>query len=75
MANDINGGVWQLENRSTLNNSTFINVTGLSSGTAYNFSVVAVIQAGQVVARSVESMPLKDIQTTATTGMTCSCKF
>ena len=71
-SNDI-GGAQHLENRSTLDSSTFINVTGLSSGTTYNFSVVAVIQAGQVVARSVESMPLEDIQTSATAGMTCSC--
>ena len=69
VANDIGGGAQHLE---TLDNSTFFNVTGLSSGTTYNFSVVAVIEAGQVVARGVESEPLEDIQTTATAGMTCS---
>ena len=48
---------------STPNNNTFINVTGLNPGTTYNFSVVAVIQAGEVVTRSEESAPLKDIGT------------
>ena len=48
---------------STLDNNTFINVTGLDPGTTYNFSVVAVIQAGEVVTRSEESAPLKDIGT------------
>ena len=59
-------GVVQL---STSDNNTFINVTGLSSGTMYNFSIVAVIQAGEVVARSEESVPLEDIGTTTTSGM------
>ena len=61
------GGVRQ--NRSTLDNSTSINVTGLNPSTIYNFSVVAVIEAGEVVARSEESEHLKDIRTTAIIGM------
>ena len=53
---------------STPGNDTFFNVTGLDPGTTYNFSVVAMIQAGEVVTRSEESAPLKDIGTT-TAGM------
>lgn len=60
------GGVQLVQNRSTLDNSTFINVTGLIHSTTYNFSVVAVIEAGEVVARSEESAVLEDIGTTAT---------
>lgn len=54
---------------STPDNNTFINVTGLNSGTKYNFSILAVIEAGEVVARSEESAPLEDIGTTAIIGM------
>ena len=54
-------------NMSTPDNRTFVNVTNLDPGTTYSFSVVAVIQAGEVVARGVESEPLRDIMT-ATTG-------
>ena len=67
----VENGVIHVQTRSTLDNSTFINVTGLNSSTTYNFSVVAVIEAGEVVARSEESEHLKDIRTTATIGMTC----
>ena len=55
-------------NMSTPDNNTFVNVTNLLPGTTYNFTVVAVIEAGDVIARSVESVPFDDI-TTATTGM------
>ena len=62
------GGVHKI-NTPTPNNSTFINVTRLLPGTAYNFTLVSVIQqAGEVVARSVESVPLGYI-TTATIVM------
>ena len=62
-------GVIGIQTRSMLDNSTFINVTGLNPSTTYNFSVVAVIEAGEVVARSEESEHLKDIRTTAVIGM------
>ena len=65
----IDVGAAQQENRSTLDNSTFINVTGLSPDTTYNFSIVAVIEAGEVVARSDRSAVLEDIRTTAAIGM------
>ena len=61
------GGVRQ--NRSTLDNSTSINVTSLNPSAMYNFSVVAVIEAGEVVARSEESEHLKNIRITAIIGM------
>ena len=48
---------------STPNNNTFINVTDLSPGTAYNFTVVAVIEVGEVVARGAESTSLDNIMT------------
>ena len=64
------GGIRLVQNRSTLDNSTSINVTGLNPGTTYNVSVVAVIEAGEVVARSKESAVLNDIGTTAIIGMT-----
>ena len=63
------GGIQLVQNRSTLDNTTFINVTGLNPSTIYNFSVVAVIEAGEVVARSKESAVLKDIGTIAIIGM------
>ena len=53
-------------NTSTRDNRTFINITNLDPGTTYNFSVVAVIEAGEVVARGVESESLGDIMTTTT---------
>ena len=55
-------------NMSTSDNNTFVNVTGLDPGTTYDFSVVAVIEAGDVITRGIESTPLEDIMTT-TTGM------
>ena len=55
-------------NMSTTDNRTLLNVTNLDPGTTYNFSVVAVIEAGEVVARGVESESLGDIMT-ATTGV------
>ena len=55
-------------NTSTRDNRTFINITNLDPGILYNFSVVAVIEAGGVVARGVESESLGDIMT-ATTGV------
>ena len=48
---------------STPNSNTFVNVTDLIPGTAYNFTVVAVIEAGEVVARGVESASLNDVMT------------
>ena len=48
---------------STLNNNTLVNVTDLLPGTMYNLTVVAVIEAGEVVTRGVESVPLGDIIT------------
>ena len=66
IARDV-GGV-HLLNTSKLDNSTIIRVAGLLRGTTYNFSVVAVSQAGEVVARSAESVPLGNI-TTATKGI------
>ena len=48
---------------STPNNNTFVNVTDLEPGTAYSFTVVAVIEAGEVVARGNESAPLENIMT------------
>ena len=74
----IDVGAAQQENRSTLNNSTFVNVTGLSSDTIHAFSVVAVVEAGEVVARSDRSAVLENIRTTAVIGMShhfCSCLF
>ena len=53
----------------TPDNNTFINVTGLSPDTAYNLNVVAVIEAGEVLARSEQSAVLEDIMTTAVIGM------
>ena len=50
-------------NISTPNNNTFVNVTDLEPGTTYNFTVVAVIEAGEVVARGIESAPLGNIMT------------
>ena len=48
---------------STPNNNTFINVTDLIPGTTYSFTVVAVIEVGEVIAcRGVESASL-DIMT------------
>ena len=47
---------------STLNNNTFINVTDLIPGT-YNVTVVAVIEADEVVARGAESASLRNIRT------------
>ena len=55
-------------NISTADNNTFINVTGLLPGTAYNLTVVAVVEGGGVIARSEESDPLGNI-TTTTTGV------
>jgi hypothetical protein len=40
---------------STPNNNTVVNVTDLFPGTVYNFTVVAVVEAGEVVARGAES--------------------
>ena len=51
---------------STPNNNTLVNVTDLFPGTRYNLTVVAVIEAGEVVARSIEGAPLTSI----TTGFT-----
>ena len=48
---------------STPNNNTFVNFTDLIPGTAYNFTVVAVIEAGEVVARGAESTSLRNIRT------------
>ena len=60
---------------STPGSNTFVNVTGLNPGTTYNFSIVAVIQAGKVVARSEESASLEDIMTT-TIGDDCyTCTY
>ena len=56
-----------LVNMSSPDNRTFISVTNLDPGTTYSFSIVAVIQAGKVVARGMESEPVGDIMT-ATTG-------
>ena len=53
---------------STPNNNTFVNFTDLIPGTAYNFTVMAVIEAGEVVARGVESASLDDIIMTGFTG-------
>ena len=58
-----------IRNMSTPNNNTFVNVTDLLPGTDYNFTVVAVIEAGEVVARSVESASLGGI----VTGFTGKC--
>ena len=58
-----------LRNMSTPNNNTFVNVTDLLPGTEYNFTVVAVIEAGEVVARGVESASLGGI----VTGFTGKC--
>ena len=55
-----------IRNMSTPDNTTFVNVTRLLPGTTYNFTVVAVIEAGAVIARSVESEPLGDIMTGVT---------
>ena len=52
-----------IRNMSTPNNNTFVNVTDLIPGTAYNFTVVAVIETSEVVARGVESVSLDDIIT------------
>ena len=52
-----------IRNMSTLNNNTLVNVTDLLPGTMYNLTVVAVIEAGEVVTRGVESVPLGDIMT------------
>ena len=52
-----------IRNMSTPNNSTLVNVTDLLPGTTYNFTVVAVIEAGEVVARGFESAPFTDIIT------------
>ena len=58
-----------IRNMSTPNNNTFVNVTDLLPGTAYSFSVVAVIEAGETVAKGVESTSLGGIMT----GFTCKC--
>ena len=57
------------KNMSTPNNNTFVNITDLLPGTEYNFTVVAVIEAGEVVARGVESASLGGIMT----GFTGKC--
>ena len=46
-------------NISTADNTTFVNVTGLLPGTAYNLTVAAVAEGGGVIARSEESDPLE----------------
>ena len=52
----------------TVNNSTFYNVTGLLPGTTYELTVVAVSQVSDVIARS---QPSNNIQgTTAVIGKT-----
>ena len=67
LARDTNG--IYLVNTSIPDNSTFNNVTDLLHDTTYNFTVVAVIQADEVVARSAESVPLGDNITTTSVGM------
>ena len=57
-------------NVSTPNNATFFNVTDLLPGTTYNLSVVSVIEAGELIARSIESVPLGNIMT-GFTGKQC----
>ena len=52
-----------IRNMSTPDNTTFVNVTRLLPGTTYNFTVVAVIIVGELIARSVESMPLDNVMT------------
>lgn len=37
-----------VRNTSTSTNMTFVNVTGLLPGTTYNFTVIAVVQSGDV---------------------------
>ena len=58
-----------IRNMSTPDNTTFVNITNLLPVTTYNITVVAVIEAGDVIARSVESAPLGDIMT----GFTGKC--
>ena len=52
-----------IRNMSTPDNDTFVNVTGLLPGTTYNFTVVAVVQGGDVIARGPESLPLDEVRT------------
>jgi hypothetical protein len=52
-----------IRNMSTPNNNTVVNVTNLFPGTAYNFTAVAVIQVGEVLARGAESTSLDAIMT------------
>ena len=48
---------------STPDNQTFANITNLYLGTTYNFSIVAVIEAGEMVVRGVESEPVGGVMT------------
>lgn len=52
---------------STMSSVTSYNVTGLLPGTTYEFTVVAVSEGGDVIARSLESESLQKI--TDITGM------
>lgn len=52
-----------IRNMPTPDNKTFVNVTNLLPGTTYNFTVVAVTQGGDVIARGPESLPLQDVST------------
>ena len=52
---------------STVSSVTIFNVTGLLPGTAYELTVVAVSEGGDVIARSLESESVR--ATTENTGM------
>ena len=55
-----------IRNMSTPDNVTFVNVTDLLPGITYNFTVVAVVQGGDIISRGPESLPLVDISTELT---------
>ena len=67
LAHEVNGS--GLVNVTTGYNSTFFNVTGLLPATTYSFSVVALSEGGDIVARGSESESEVDM-----TGVTGVCK-
>ena len=63
IAQPIDGDHTRPVNISTVDNRTFVNITGLHPETIYNLTVVSVIEVSDIVARSQKSVPIGNIVT------------